>query len=405
MTMKVAVYSEKYHACGASIAAARVAEALARTDARVELVCGLANPALAKGRAAPGAETRFLSDFVGNPLLKGLLAVPGRWPFKGKIQRKAEFEGFLSHLRSNRPQALNLHNHVFPDNRLLALLEICPILWTMHDWGAVFGCNSRYVGLDGVEVTQRDPRLPIRSRGFWEQVAKSRNRMVLAAPSQWLTDLARHELGELVEVICLRNIISADQMFPVDKLVARPIIGLPDDRFSLLFFAGTGAWKRKNFEILHRALELVPDIPLRIVAVGGRIEGGEATDPRVQVLGPVTDPNMVRLLYSAVDVFCLTSLFENLPNTIFEAQLCGTPALAANVGGVPEMIAEGVDGWLFDPRDAGELAAHLRRLYEQRDSLAGMREACRASVMSRFPETAGTEAYLAALRGLSEGRA
>jgi glycosyltransferase involved in cell wall biosynthesis len=79
---------------------------------------------------------------------------------------------------------------------------------------------------------------------------------------------------------------------------------------------------------------------------------------------------------NASDVLCLPSLNEGLPNVALEAMACGLPVVASRVGGVPEIVHEGVNGFLVAPSDPNALAEALRRALATKWD----REAIRASV-------------------------
>lgn len=70
----------------------------------------------------------------------------------------------------------------------------------------------------------------------------------------------------------------------------------------------------------------------------------------------------MRPLYSALDLYAATSLSEGLPVTLLEAMAAGRPAVATAVGGVPEVIRDGVDGYLVDVGDHQAMARHCERL-------------------------------------------
>jgi teichuronic acid biosynthesis glycosyltransferase TuaC len=80
---------------------------------------------------------------------------------------------------------------------------------------------------------------------------------------------------------------------------------------------------------------------------------------RVRFLG--RQPHgMIPLWMNAADVICLPSLFEGCPNVLVEANACGKPIVATNVGGIPELVSNN-SGILVPPGDSRELAEGLRK--------------------------------------------
>ncbi|MHB9066652.1 MAG: glycosyltransferase, partial [Pirellulaceae bacterium] len=67
----------------------------------------------------------------------------------------------------------------------------------------------------------------------------------------------------------------------------------------------------------------------------------------------------VPLYYQAADVSVLASWREGCPNVVLESLACGTPVVATNVGSVPFMIDDGLNGRIVPPRDADRLAAAI----------------------------------------------
>ena len=72
---------------------------------------------------------------------------------------------------------------------------------------------------------------------------------------------------------------------------------------------------------------------------------------------------LLKLYYSAADVFVTTPWYEPFGITPLEAMACGTPVVGADVGGIKYSVADGETGYLVPPNDAGALARRLADLY------------------------------------------
>jgi glycosyltransferase involved in cell wall biosynthesis len=98
----------------------------------------------------------------------------------------------------------------------------------------------------------------------------------------------------------------------------------------------------------------------------------------------------VPALLGALDVFVLSSYLEGLGTSVLDAQAAGVPVVATRVGGVPEMIEDGRNGWLVPARDpaalADALADALARPDEGRRRAAAARETVRAFDRARTIE-------------------
>jgi glycosyltransferase involved in cell wall biosynthesis len=63
-------------------------------------------------------------------------------------------------------------------------------------------------------------------------------------------------------------------------------------------------------------------------------------------IGGINNETLMSFIYSACDLFWCPSLQDNLPNTVLESISCGTPVLAFNIGGMPDMIIDEGNGFL-----------------------------------------------------------
>jgi glycosyltransferase involved in cell wall biosynthesis len=68
---------------------------------------------------------------------------------------------------------------------------------------------------------------------------------------------------------------------------------------------------------------------------------------------------------------------DPLPRVVFEAFSAGVPVVGSRIGGIPEMINEGQNGFLFEPHDSRELAGILSRIVSAPRVVRGMETSCR----------------------------
>jgi glycosyltransferase involved in cell wall biosynthesis len=111
----------------------------------------------------------------------------------------------------------------------------------------------------------------------------------------------------------------------------------------------------------------------------------------------------------AMDVFALTSRSEGMPQALLEAAIVGVPAVAAAVGGVPEVVEHGRTGLLFEPGDEQSLTDGLHSLLADRPEAQRLSAAARAKVEARYSihrmASDYHHAFLELLAASSRGRA
>jgi L-malate glycosyltransferase len=183
----------------------------------------------------------------------------------------------------------------------------------------------------------------------------------VTAVSESLRAATRHELGVEREIAVIPNFLdcTVHRRTPVPGLRQRYA---PDDRTRLVIhMSNFRPVKRADavmaiFDRIHRrvpaALLLVGDGPDLAAAQRLAHEAGIAS--LVHVVGAQQD---VVPLLSIADVFLLPSAQESFGLAALEAMACEVPVVASNVGGLPEVIEDGVSGLLHDPADLDGMAA------------------------------------------------
>ena len=108
--------------------------------------------------------------------------------------------------------------------------------------------------------------------------------------------------------------------------------------------------------------------------------------PNIEYLGFTSGEALENLIGGAGAVVVPSEWYENCPMSILEAKAAGTPVIGADIGGIPELIHDGVDGFLFRPGDPQSLGDALDRL--ARSDPAALSTAARADACARFsPDT------------------
>ncbi|MBN1678549.1 MAG: glycosyltransferase family 4 protein [Candidatus Thermoplasmatota archaeon] len=165
-------------------------------------------------------------------------------------------------------------------------------------------------------------------------------------------------------------------------------VDLPERRSSdpTLLFVG-GFEPRKGLDRLVQAMPLiaeeVPDVRLIVVAKSGfrgtdQVGTFTSLARRLGVEGRIlfresVDQRTLLSFYSNCDVVVLPSRNEGWGLSLMEAMACGRPVVATRVGGIPELVRDGVDGLLVDPDDLQQLSLAVTRLLRNpdlRDSMA-----------------------------------
>jgi len=155
----------------------------------------------------------------------------------------------------------------------------------------------------------------------------------------------------------------------------------------LLFLGRLG--KRKGTYDLVDALARLPAAPQALL--GGDGETEQTADyarqrglgEQVKLLGWVGPEQKAGLLASA-SIYVLPSYNEGLPMSLLEAMAAGMPVLSTPVGGIPEAVSDGVEGFLVEAGDVGALAARLEQLLSDPALAQRMGAAARRKVETTF---------------------
>jgi glycosyltransferase involved in cell wall biosynthesis len=173
------------------------------------------------------------------------------------------------------------------------------------------------------------------------------------------------------------------------RAATRRLLGVSNDRFLIGWIGRMTAVKRPD-DVL-RAVRLVHDhgidATLCMVGDGPERERVEQLAHRLGIIRDCLFPGYQESIgpfFGAFDVFVLPSANEGTPVTAIEALASGCPVVATRVGGVPDVVRDGKDGFLVEPGDVMGLAERLVRLAADPGLRDRLGEAGRERVVPRY---------------------
>jgi glycosyltransferase involved in cell wall biosynthesis len=195
------------------------------------------------------------------------------------------------------------------------------------------------------------------------------------------------------------NGIAHDQFHLMDRIDACKRVNMDPQRRRILFVGNLVPVKNPS-ALAQAFCTLTENCDVDLLFIGSGPESQNLyTHPRVQLLG--TRPYAeIPFWMNASDLLCLPSVNEGLPNVVLEAMACGLPVVASRVGGIPEVLSEGINGLLISPNDNNQLAATLRQALD-----ISWNKDCICKSVARFDWDLNAQQIIAILRPLLQSSA
>ena len=268
-----------------------------------------------------------------------------------------------------------------------------PIIQTLHEYKHL--CPV-YTCVSGDQICEA-----CAGRYFYRCITRKCNRSSIV-----------RSIGSTLESYVSRWLGSVDQIdhfigvsqFMTDKMVG---IGIPAEKISTIHnfvdparytpARGTQSYvlyfgrleKTKGVFTLLEAMRELPNIKCLIAGDGGAKQELRTTIDKhgmnnVELVGFTVGDKLHDLIRNAICTVLPSEWYENCPMSLLESMALATPVVGTRIGGIPELIADGVDGRLVEPAQPDELAAAIRELAEQPGLGAEAGTAARAKIESEF---------------------
>lgn len=220
---------------------------------------------------------------------------------------------------------------------------------------------------------------------------------VNVVPSRYLRDvLARHGIDATV---VSNTVDQREFVFRSRNLRRRPLTLLSTRNFEPHYNVAC------TLRAFARVQARFPDASLTVVGNGSQESALKALARdlglrQVHFTGAVP-PDRIAACYAAADLYVQTPSIDNMPLSVLEAAASGVPIVSTNVGGVPALITDGVDGLLAADDDANGVAARICELIDAPDYAQQLASAARERC-ARYDWRHVRESWLAIYRALAQ---
>ncbi len=209
--------------------------------------------------------------------------------------------------------------------------------------------------------------------------------------SEYLKQKTIDDFGVTRPIDIITNFVNCDVYAPIEegdkRACARQRLAPPQD--ALLMHLSNFRPVKRVVDVVKIFARVVREVPAQLVLIGDGPDRSAAEwlahdlgiHTRVHFIGK---QERVNELLPLADLLLMPSQLESFGLVALEAMACKVPSIATHVGGVPEVINDGVTGLLYEPGDVDSMAQGALDLLGNRERLQTMREAARRDAQKRF---------------------
>lgn len=336
----------------------------------------------------------YVSDMDFSDGIKKNLKAPLRIIYSTETRKKLRRV-----LDSFKPDVVHLNNiqfHLTPS----AILEIkkysqeinqkVKIIYTAHDYQLI--CPSHGLFDSDINICEKclggNYLNCVKTKCMKNSTAKS----ILAAADAYFWKLSK-AYSYIDKIICpsqfLKTKLDTQERFADKTVVLHNFIGhqlapeVKKERYVLEFGHLS---KDKGTNTLLEVARRMPGI--RFVFAGyGEAEKDIYKVSNAEYVGFKTGEELKLLIAKAAVSVCPSEIYENCPYTVIESQMYRTPVIGSQMGGIPELIEEGVTGLIFEAGNPDDLESKLRYIFETDGVLEQLTENCKTATFE------STESY------------
>ncbi|MAP55643.1 glycosyltransferase [Altibacter sp.] len=276
-----------------------------------------------------------------------------------------------------------------------------PVVWTFHDMNPFSGgehYEETYLGMneDGFPmdrmVSKEEQSIFKKNTALKQRALKGVANLHIVTLCRWMyNEVGKNSFFQRYPRSIIPNGIDSSVFKNRDRSDARKLLNLPLDKKVILFVADSVDKTRKGFAFLQKAFDLMDDEKIILCSIGGQAQAMTGNNQYI-ALGRIEDEITMSHAYSAADVFVIPSLMDNLPNTVLESLMCGTPVIGFPVGGIVDMVQHGKNGYLTKEKNAESLRRTIVQFLNEGQNLN--REQIRNEAMHTYDQNVQVENHL-----------
>ncbi|WP_417558698.1 glycosyltransferase [Mesoflavibacter zeaxanthinifaciens] len=276
-----------------------------------------------------------------------------------------------------------------------------PVVWTLHDMNPFSGGEhylERHLGLDDLgfgiprTYTKKEKEISNKNILIKKNALKDVKNLYIVTLCHWMSnEVRKSDILKKRPISLIPNGINSEIFQPRHRNYSRAILNIPEDKKVILFVADSITNNRKGYAYLKQALNLLQDDDVVLCAVGSKKTALESAKNIIE-LGAIYDERLMSMVYSAADVFVIPSLMDNLPNTVLESLMCGTPVIGFPVGGITDMVIDGDNGLLTKTITSTALLDSIQMFLESMDTFN--RERIRENALKKYDLKVQADAYI-----------
>ena len=185
----------------------------------------------------------------------------------------------------------------------------------------------------------------------------------------------------------LKTGIKEDRVVIIPNTVPIPQRPVDPEGNSYVAYAGRLS-SEKGVDTLLSSAATLPHIPVRLAGHGPLLTSVDRPKARnIEFVGWLDQNHLVDFYRGARFLVLPSKWFEVFPLVLLQAMSHGIPVIAAEIGGLPEIVDHGVNGLLFTPGDSTALSSCIQQLWDDPELCRKMGRAARRKVIEQYSET------------------